>query len=140
MADRSKSTLETKLLKTDLERFRQVASAQGKTSAQLLRDIALEYLDSYDKKAEIKEWHERDKVMAEALRRIENRFASIIVRLGIDLESLYFLLWTNSDKATRHKLFEKCYQHGQRRFSRKLDGLDLELKKALAPLTDTSDE
>lgn len=136
MPSKDTSTIETRLTKTDLERFRNKAKQQGKTHAQLLRDITLGYLNqaeaTTESDKEAARLAERDKIIAAGLKSIENRFATLLVRLGIDLEAMYVLLWTTAkDNPDRQALFDKCYEVGSGRFRRKLKGLEVKMKESL---------
>lgn len=125
MPSKDTSTIETRLRKADLERFKKLAKAEGKTNAQLLRDIALAYMDRQQRATESEQEMERlakrDQAITKSLKSIENRFAGLIVKLGYDVESLYFLLWrTLAPEDEREKLFNKCYELGVKRWNTKL--------------------
>lgn len=136
MPSKDTSTIETRLTKADLERFRRKAREQGKTHAQLLRDITLAYLDrsesATEEEKESARLAERDKLIVDGMKAIENRFATLMVRLGIDLESMYVLLWDLVAKnPERQKMFDRAYDVGSDRFRRKLKGLERKYRDSL---------
>jgi len=138
---RSQTTkLETRLNQEDRARFEELVKRRGITRTELVREALIFYLDNHESEEEAAKLAKRDKVIADSLKSIENRFASLIVRLGIDLESLYALLWASSPKENREELFEKCYRVGQERFRRKLSNLEQEFKGSLKKQPDRLSE
>ncbi len=125
------SKLETRLNREDRARFEELVKVRGCTRTELVREAILEYLDRKEIETDERKLARRDRLIVDSLKSIENRFAGLLVRLGVDLESLYALLWATTPKDTREQLFEQCYQQGQKRFRRKLHDLELEMKAAL---------
>src|SRR6185295_8296161 len=136
MPSKDTTTVETRLTKGDLERLKKRARQLDKTNAQLLRDIALTFLDREEEVEEdsyfVRRMRERDRDIAAALKSIESRFAVLIVRLGIDLESMYALAWSLTEgQPDRQELFEQCHQVGVKRFRRKLKDFERSMVDSL---------
>ena len=120
----------------DYKRIKKYAEDNDITLSKLYRDALLDYIgragEVDDDEYFLRRLKERDQDIAEALKSMENRFAVLLVRLGIDLESLYALCWTlTSNRPDRHEMFEKCYAVGVDRFRRRLSGLQREMVDSL---------
>ncbi|MBX9722380.1 MAG: hypothetical protein K2X81_13345 [Candidatus Obscuribacterales bacterium] len=126
----------------DYQRIKKFAADSGRPLGSIYRDAVLEYID---KKEQVEDdeyfrrrMKERDRDIVEGLKSMENRFAVLLVRLGIDLESLYALAWSlTSGREDRHEMFEKCYAVGVDRFRRRLSGLQREMADSLQHQGDT---
>jgi hypothetical protein len=104
----------------------------GRTQADILRAAVLQYIDGYSSAQDDQRLKERDKVIADALKSIENRFALLLVRLGVDLESLYALAWSlTAEQPDQREVFEKCAQVGVQRFRRKLRPVEKDMVESL---------
>ena len=115
-----------RLTQEDHDRLQQFLAKDGRKQNDLVRDALLEYIDP-NKKARA-----ADREVVEALKSIENRFAVLLVRLGVDLNSMYALAWALTDEQPdREELFEKCYETGITRFRRKLRGLEKDMVDSL---------
>jgi hypothetical protein len=128
--------LKARLAPADRERFERVLTVKGGTRTQLARDAILFYLDNCEQAQEDTLFAERDKLIVQSIKSLENRLAGILVRMGIDIEALYAAAWAHSPKETRDKLFERCYQIGAQRFNRRLSAVEQEYKKSLVKQPD----
>lgn len=117
----------------DYERIKDFAAKSGRPLSDILREAVLQYIDKERAREDdayfIARMRERDQIISDSLKSIENRFGVLMVRLGIDLESLYMLGWkltlnAGVSKEDRKQLFEDCYDQGVKRFRRKLKGLE----------------
>jgi len=125
-----------KVTQEDFDRIKEFSTRSGRPLADIYRSAVLEYIDreqhAEDDAYFIRRMKDRDKLIVEGLKSIENRFATLIVRLGIDLESLYALAWSlTAEQPDREEMFEKCYQVGVKRFRRKLKGLEKDMVDSL---------
>ncbi len=121
-----------RLTKADHARFVEFVRRDGRSQSDVLRDAIVQYMDGYNSAEDDRRLKERDRVIADALKGMENRFAVLLVRLGIDLESIYALAWSlTSEQPDQREMFEKCYQVGVNRFRRKLKGLEKEMVDSL---------
>lgn len=125
-----------KVTQEDLERIKEFAAKSDRSLSDIYRTAVLEYIDkaqhAEDDAYFIRRMRERDKLITDAIRAMENRFATLIVRLGIDVESLYALAWSlTAEQPDRQEMFEKCYDAGVKRFRRKLRGLEKNMVDSL---------
>lgn len=117
-----------RLSKEDHEKLAAYVHQDGRTQADVIRDAIIRYVDGYSSLKETERLKDRDRVIAEALKQIENRFAILLVRLGIDLESIYALAWSlTSEQPDREEMFEKCHEVGVKRFRRKMKDLEKDM-------------
>lgn len=124
--------LETRLAEPDRIRFEELVRVKGCTRTELAREAILYYLEHHKDQEDAERFAERDKLIVDALKSMEVRFAGLMVRLGVDMETLHALMWTRTDKNTREKLWEACRVVGQQRFKRALAGVDRDFKAHLA--------
>lgn len=120
----------------DYDRIKDFAAKSGRPLSDILREAVLQYIDKERAREDdayfVARMRERDKIISDALKSIENRFGLLMVRLGIDLESLYMLGWSmTANQPNRQKLFEDCYDQGVKRFRRKLKGLERKMVDSL---------
>lgn len=127
-----------RVTKEDHERIKDYAQKSGRNLSDIMREALLEYIDKErareDDEYFVKRMRERDQIISDSLKSIENRFAVLMVRLGIDIESLYMLGWSvtsTQPKEERKKLFEDCYEQGVKRFRRKLKDLERDMVDSL---------
>ena len=117
-----------RLSKEDHSKLADFVRKDGRTQADILREAVMRYVDGYNSVQEDERLKDRDRVIADALKAIENRFAILLVRLGIDLESIYALAWAlTSEQPDRTEMFEKCYEVGVNRFRRKMKDQERDL-------------
>jgi hypothetical protein len=109
---------------------------QGGTRTELVRKAILHYLDCTVDAPEIERMHERDRLLVNSLKSIENRFAGLMVRLGIDVQTVIALLWAGAPKEQREQLFRECKKVGQSRFRRHLDNVEIEERRRMVKQPD----
>jgi predicted DNA-binding protein len=120
----------------DYDRIKDFAAKSGRPLSDIMREAVLQYIDKERAREDdayfVARMRERDKIISDSLKSIENRFGLLLVRLGIDLESLYMLGWSlTANQPNRKKLFEDCYDQGVKRFRRKLKGLERDMIDSL---------
>jgi hypothetical protein len=121
-----------RLTAEDHSKLMDFVKREGRNQSEILREAVNAYVDGYHSAQDDQRLRERDKVITDALKAMENRFAVLLVRLGIDMESMYALAWSlTSGQPDRTEMFEKCYQVGVARFRRRLKGLEREMADAL---------
>lgn len=128
--------IETRLAREDFSRFETLVKETGRTRTEVVREAVLHYLDCAEPEPEIQRVHERDRLIVNALKSMENRYSGLLVRLGIDLETVVALLWASSPKDSREKLFAECKRVGQERFRRTLDNVEKEARRRLRTQAD----
>lgn len=128
---KSNPKIETRLTPAQYQRLLQAASAEGVSNAEFVRRATITYLDEMQKKNPSR----REGALEKRLRNMEDRFAAIMVRTGVDIGSLYALLWAvhgHSDSAKQKQAKDHCYMQGVRRFKASLSSLEKNLKGELA--------
>jgi hypothetical protein len=117
--------VETRLPPTAFIEFDQLCRLQGKTRTALARDAILWYLQHHEQlqNAEI------ESVLDKRLNKIENRLAGLLVRLGLDVGTIYSVMWSRSDPYSRKELFQDCYTQAVRRLRKKLTQDQEELRR-----------
>lgn len=125
-----------KVTQEDFDRIKEFSVRSGRPLADIYRSAVLEYIEREQQVEDdayfVARMKERDKLIVDGLKSVENRFATLLVRIGIDLESLYALAWSlTAEQPDREEMFEKCYQVGVKRFRRKMKGFEKDMVDAL---------
>lgn len=121
-------SFEMRLSSEDFIRFEQQCRLNGKTRPEQAR-IAIRYwLDQQ----EAEPLQEREIDLEKRLKKMEDHMASLLVRLGIDVNTLYFMLWDRSDPETRKALWEAYRVKAAERFIKPLKGAEKEAKEKVA--------
>lgn len=89
---------------------------EGKTKTEIAREAITRYVESYENQVN----EERDTVLEQRLKKMEDRMAGIMVKLGIEICSMNHLFWTRTEPEVRKRLFQECYAAGVKRFKNKL--------------------
>lgn len=119
--------IQTQLGPVDQERFDQVVASQKRPSAEVARAAIRHYLDYCDTLPA-----ERQETKIERrLKRLEDRLAGLLARLGLDVGIIYQFLWIQSNPETRAELFNKCFKASKDRLSGKLDVIEDEFKELI---------
>ena len=117
--------LETRLATQDLKRFEQLVVSTGKSRPQLLREAMLEYMDRQEQGV----IDERESRLEKRLKAIEDRYASLLVRVGLDVGTTLALLSSRIDPKQRRQLLDNCYKTSVQHFNKKLEGAARDLKQ-----------
>ena len=121
-----------RLTKEDHEKLMEFVKVDGRTQADVLREAVITYVHGYNTAQQDARLKERDELIVNALKQIENRFALLLVRLGIDIEALYALGWSlTAEQPDQEEMFQKCTQVAYTRFHRKTKGLERQLVDSL---------
>jgi hypothetical protein len=119
-------TIATKLHPADHIKFEQFSRLEGKTKTELARDAILHYMRS----RETDLTDERDSLLEKRLKKMEDRIASLLVKVGLDTATLYALFWTRSERETRRELFQDCYAMAVKRMKKRLGEQGEQLKQS----------
>jgi hypothetical protein len=120
--------IQMRLTAADFIRFDEQCRLSGKTRTEQAR-IAIRYwLD----RQEAEPLQERENELEQRMKKMENHMASLLVRLGIDVNTLYFMLWDRSDPETRKGLWEAYRVKAAERFLKPLKGAEKEAKEKVA--------
>lgn len=109
-------TVATKLAPADYIKYEQVCRLEGKTKTEIARKAILDYMERREKAVS----DERESKLEARLRKMEDRIAGLLVKLGIGIYKMDHLFWTRADKEIRRELFKECYVAGVRRMREKL--------------------
>jgi len=110
--------LTTRLAGTDLERFRRMAKAKGLTQAELMREALRAYMD----------WQEagdvlaRESLIEKRLKRMEDRLAALLARIGMDVGWVFSFLWFKGGQD--QSLSDACAKRAHARIVNKLDVME----------------
>jgi len=124
MPPRRTPTIATKLVAGDHVKFEQLCRMEGKTKTEIARKAILEYMERKEKGVT----DERESKVEARLRKMEDRLAGILVKLGIGIFKMDHLFWMRTDKEVRRELFKECYVAGVRRMREKLSKQEEELR------------
>ena len=116
---------QVKLSSGDLTRLDAVCLQANKSRPELAREAIRFWLEHKD----ATENNARESEVEQRLRKMEDHMASLLVRLGIDVNTLYFMLWDRSDPETRKGLWEAYQTKATERFCKPLKGRDKEAKQ-----------
>lgn len=88
----------------------------GKTKTEVAREAICYYM--YARESEIRD--EQQSVLEKRLSKMENRLASLLVKLGVGIFAMEHLFWSRIDPEERGKLFSECYIGGVKKMRSKL--------------------
>lgn len=123
----SSTVVHSRLSEVDYQRFKEQVVSQKISESQLVREAIRRYLDYADRQAID---HGESKI-ERRLKRMEDRLASLLARLGLDIGIVYQFLWHQSDPDTRTQLFNMCYKDSKNRLSGKMDKIEDEFKQLI---------
>ena len=81
--------VQLRLSASDFARFDKVCRQNGKTRTEQVRIVVRDWLD----KQESEIFEERENELEKRLKKIKDHMASLLVRLGVDVNTPYFMLW-----------------------------------------------
>jgi hypothetical protein len=116
--------IETRLSVRDYKRFEEVARARGKTKTAVAREALLLFLDYEDKL----KTDSRESILEKRMGKMEDRMASLLARIGIDVGIGFHLIFRNMDPETRQDALAWAYNSSVERLKKKLGGQAAELK------------
>lgn len=119
--------IQTYLGPIDQQRFDQVVASQKRPAAEVARVAIRHYLDYCDSLPA----ERQESKIERRLKRLEDRMAGLLARLGIDVGIIYQFLWIQSNPETRAELFNKCFKASKDRLAGKLDVIEDEFKELL---------
>jgi len=118
--------LETRLAPQDFIDFDQICRAEGKTRSEMVRKAIQFYVANHEKQRKEPE----ESLLDKRLKKMEDRIAGLLVKLGIGVYKLDHLFWIRTDKEIRRELFKECYVSGVRRMREKLNKDEEELRQS----------
>jgi hypothetical protein len=122
-------TIETRLQAVDNGRFEMACSLSGKTKTELAREAILRYLDELENG----QADARDTKIEKRLKAIEDRYAGLLVRVGLDVGTLVALMSSRiQDPKQRRDLMDNCYRTSVKHFNKKLEGVARDMKQTLS--------
>lgn len=127
-----------RVTQNDYLRIKEYADRSNRSLSDIFRTAVLEYIEKNegieDDSYFLRRMAERDQQIVAALKAIENRFATLLVRLGIDLN---FMVVMNSatldedDDKKKAAFFDRCNEEAVKRFRRAVKPLEKEITEAL---------
>lgn len=116
--------IDTRLAPVDYRRFKALSDELHVSGAELARAAILRYMDSKQTRDE----EQRDSKLEHRLKKIEDRYAGLIVRIGVDVGTMMALLSSQIEPAKRRQIMDSAYRASVERFRRKLVGVEGEFK------------
>jgi len=116
-------TVDTKLSEADFIRFEQLCRLENKTKTQLAREAIRFYMDNRENEI----LDQRESAVEKRIKKMEDRIAKLIVKVGLDVGTLHQLFWSRADSDGRDELFTKCYISAVKRLQNKLNKQEDEL-------------
>ena len=117
-------TVSTKLNHSDFSELEKICRLDDKTKTEVVREAILSYL----KQRADGTVNERESFLEERIHKMENRIASIMVKIGLDIGTVHQYIWLTTDKEVRQKLFDACRTSAVDRMRKKLSPKEIELK------------
>ena len=121
-------TIATKLQPTDHGRFETACNLTGKTKTELAREAILRYIDQIERG----QTETHDTKIEKRLKAIEDRYASLLVRVGLDVGTLVALMSSRIPAKDRRELMDTCYKVSVQHFNKKLEGVARDMKQTLS--------
>jgi hypothetical protein len=123
--------LTTRLCRADLERFEALVKARNIKATELAREALVFYLDNHPGGAQALQENKIER----RLKSIEDRYASLLVRIGIDVATMAALMSSRIAAGQRKETMEVAYRVATKHFNKKLEGVAQELKNNLSRMT-----
>jgi hypothetical protein len=122
------SPFQIRLSSDDQMRFEAACLKSKKSRTDVAREAIKFWLDHKD----ATEKAVQESQIEQRLSKMEDHMAGLLVKLGIDVNTLYFMLWDRSDPQTRMPLWEAYRTKATERFCKPLKGRDKEAKQVVA--------
>lgn len=129
MTKKQTDPIRTRLAVEDRYKFEQICRAEGKTETEVARKALLQFIDSYDKKAEDSS---RDR-LAEILEEMQkerkkdtDRLAKLAVRTMIDVGTIQQVFYKRASEKDRDDLWDEARRNALERLRKKRKGGDPE--------------
>jgi hypothetical protein len=99
----------------------------GRSKTEFAREAILRYLDELERgQVDV-----RETKIEKRLRLMEERYASLMVRVGLDVGTLVALMSSRVPEKERRELMDNCYRTSVRHFNKKLEGVARDMKQFL---------
>jgi diketogulonate reductase-like aldo/keto reductase len=125
MPQKRAPTIATKLAPVDHERFEQFCRMKDKTKTELARAAILFYMEHNEDEF----FRERDSLIEQRLKSMEDRFGGLMAKIGVGVFGLEHLFWTRTEQDFRKQLFQDCYVAGVRKMRNKLKPEEEDLRR-----------
>lgn len=135
MPKKQTDPIRTRLAVEDRYKFEQICRAEGKTETELARRAILQFIDSYDKKAED---NARDRLadvleaMQSSQRKDTERLAKLMARTLIDIGTVQQVFFERASKEDRGELWKVARQRAVERLKKKRKDGDPEATEIVA--------
>ena len=116
-------TVDTKLSESDYIRLDQFCRLKQRTKTEVAREAIRFYLDHQENKI----LDERESAVEQRIKKMEDRIAKLIVKVGLDVGTLHQLFWSRADQDGRDELFTECYISADKQLQNKLNKQEDEL-------------
>ena len=120
--------IETRLAPADFIAFDQLCRLEGKTRSELAREALRWFMANHERARQEK----TETPLERRLKKMEDRLAGLMVKNGLDIGTMYALMWSRTDETTRKALFKEMRVRAIKRMKEQLSPEEQELKKALA--------
>jgi histidinol phosphatase-like PHP family hydrolase len=126
----------TKLQPADHQRFEIACNLTGKTKTELAREAILRYIDQIERG----QTESHDSKIEKRLKAMEDRYASLLVRVGLDVGTLVALMSSRIPAKDRRELMDTCYKVSVQHFNKKLEGTARDMKQSLSAMARTEEK
>ena len=109
-------TIATKLNRADHSKFEEYCRTVGRTKTEVAREAILDYI----KGKEVEKRNVEETLLEQRLKRMEDRIAALLVKVGLGVYGLEHLFWSRTDEARRKQLFQECHKSGIEKMKNKL--------------------
>jgi hypothetical protein len=129
MPKKQTDPIRTRLAVEDRYKFEQICRAEGKTETELARRAILQFIDSYDKKADD---NARDRLadvleaMQAAQKKDTERLAKLAARTLIDVGTIQQVFYKRASEKDRDDLWDEARRRALERLRKKRKGGDPE--------------
>ena len=113
----------TRLAPSVYEEFERLCRVEGRAKSEIARRAITWYVQNQEQEKN----NERDSVVEQRLKKMEDRIAKLLVKVGIEVCSQGHLFWTRTDRESRKELFTECYAAGVKRMKNKLQSEEEQL-------------
>ena len=126
------TTVSTSLVPEEAKKIKELAQAKNLSVSELCREGMQWYLANQDKQ----EIDNRETLLEKRMRKMEERMASLMAKIGIDAGMIIHILYRNMDKEKRNDVIAWAYNSAVARLRKKLGGQAIEIKEQMAKADD----
>jgi hypothetical protein len=129
MTKKQTDPIRTRLAVEDRYKFEQICRAEGKTETEVARKALLQFIDSYDKKAEDSSRDRLAEILVEMekeRRKDTERLAKLAARTLIDVGTIQQVFYKRASEKDRDDLWQEARKNALERLRKKRKGGDPE--------------